>query len=239
MRVFLSYSAADGAIARMVTEGLRQREIEVWPGEPISPGQDIAEAVAAGIREADAFVFLIGAPMTASRSSWASIEVAAALSSGKPIIPVLLDKEAELPRLLRSLRYVDATAGAVRENLAELLAGVLETTPDALAPTDKTALRDLLGGVSDDLLRERHAYEVSLESARRRAVLMQMIISAVALPAAVVLLIVLSADNHPTTAALLGGVAAGVAARAGYWFGRSERRASREHRASPERRAPQ
>jgi hypothetical protein len=60
MQVFISYSDRDEALARKVTNGLKQAGFEVWyEGDEILPGENWADKIAKALRESDAMVVLL------------------------------------------------------------------------------------------------------------------------------------------------------------------------------------
>ena len=94
----------------------------------MSPGESIAGRIGTAIMAADAVVFVIS--KDTSQSSWVGSEIALAVARKAGgdhvrVIPVLIDRAAELPFFLRDIQYVDMThADAVPESPEKLIASL-------------------------------------------------------------------------------------------------------------------
>lgn len=161
VRVFLSHAAADREFARRLREDLSAANIQVWDDEEIlDPGDSIQAELAAAINSADAVLILIS--QAASRSPWMTRELAHALTTKVEnpqlrIVPVLIEKGAELPFVLRDLVYVDLSSPqAYKQNLPSLLHAlhtkVHATTIDELAR--EYLSEDLIQSINDSQIQQ-------------------------------------------------------------------------------------
>lgn len=104
--IFLSHSVEDKESARKLSTQLTKAGASVWlDEEQLLPGDSIASEISKAIQAADAVVFLVSGKD--SKNRWLPSEVATAMAQGKKILPVILDKSAELPILLQDRRYLD------------------------------------------------------------------------------------------------------------------------------------
>lgn len=104
--IFISHSATDKAIARKLADQLRDAGAVVWlDDEELLPGDSIANEITKAIQASDAMLLLVSSDH--SKKRWLSAEVATAMAQGKRILPVILNKSAELPLLLRDKLYLD------------------------------------------------------------------------------------------------------------------------------------
>ena len=99
MKVFLSYSQRDVALARQIANGLRREGLAVWlPEEEILPGDNWADRVSQALNECDAMVALLTANTPPSSNvQW---EIGYALGNkaySHRVIPVLVGNEAQAP----------------------------------------------------------------------------------------------------------------------------------------------
>lgn len=115
-QVFLSYAREDFASARLLAEKLHAAGNSVWIDvQNIAFGDDFVLAIEKAISSCDAVLLLLSENYFTSE--WPQYEWATAVRASRvshlPVIPVLLDHKAGnlMPGLLRSLVYVDASAG--------------------------------------------------------------------------------------------------------------------------------
>src|SRR5437016_274442 len=121
MDVFLSYARDDQSAVREIAQRLEQAGIKSWiPEKEIKPGDSFPFKIAEAIQSA-ASVLVFLSPKS-SKSEWVNREIALALSETykgdrKRIIPVLLDKNAEVPFFLKHRQYIDLSdPGARNQN---------------------------------------------------------------------------------------------------------------------------
>lgn len=68
LKVFISHSSKDVALARKIADVLKKEGLEVWDDREIFPGDNWAAKVAKALDEANAMVVLLTANGIASRS---------------------------------------------------------------------------------------------------------------------------------------------------------------------------
>jgi hypothetical protein len=156
VQIFISYRRDDTAgYARAVYDELARRygaERVFIDVDDIAAGQSFAEVIRGAVSASSVVLVLIGKRWRGDRDGAASrlddpgdfvrIEVAAALASGAPVIPVLLDgvpmpSEAELPEALRSLasrNAIELRATAFGADMARLMAALPAAVRDAAQP---------------------------------------------------------------------------------------------------------
>lgn len=114
MKVFISHSFKDLDFANLVKKKLIESDIEVIDID-ISPkvGENIAIQIEKSIQESDAYLVLISKYYLDSK--WSDLELmmiynqSATPKKGKRIFPILLDKSARIPTLLKNIAYADFT----------------------------------------------------------------------------------------------------------------------------------
>jgi tetratricopeptide (TPR) repeat protein len=124
---FISYSNADAEdfalkLARQLQAG--PPPLPTWIDQvDIKPGQDWDDQIVAGLRECRTVLFVM-TPDSVSSTSGCKQEWTRALKYKKPIIPLLLDPEAEMPFRLEPRQYIDFT-GDFKTGLACLRAHLI------------------------------------------------------------------------------------------------------------------
>jgi hypothetical protein len=143
-RHFISYSGVDAAdfALRLVAElAAGHPAWDLWLDKrELKPGLDWDEQIGAAIKACDSLLFVMTrdsvAPTSVCKREWTL-----ALKYNKPVIPLRLHRDAELPFRLEPRQYVDFTAeledglARLRSHLAWLAepAGMLQTLRDRLA----------------------------------------------------------------------------------------------------------
>lgn len=142
MRVFLSYSRADGELADRLRMQLERHGIGVWSDRPIS-GESLTEKIDAAVRAVDAILVLVG-PQDgnddAQRFTWSAALQASWEDESKLLIPILVEP-AKLPPFLRSRQAIslqpatdlDRIAGEIAETLLHHSEGVRALEPISAA----------------------------------------------------------------------------------------------------------
>jgi len=131
MKIFLSYSQRDAALAQKIAHGLRGEGLQIWlPEEELLPGDNWAERISRALDECDSMVVLLTPNVT--QSSNVQWEMGYALGNkaySKRVIPIVVGSEAEsmLPWILERFQVVRiknaSDAGkAVQEIAGQLLA---------------------------------------------------------------------------------------------------------------------
>lgn len=116
MKIFLSYASSDSSIGNALAQFIIAAGEEVIrPQADISVGSSIVESIVDGIQSADVVVFMI--TKAALTSQYFNLEVSAAVNErfkrGKRILPVILERDVELPPFLRDIKgfqFFDARA---------------------------------------------------------------------------------------------------------------------------------
>ena len=114
MRVFISYSHKDKDIVRQIADGLRQHGVEVWLDEDlIAPGEKWIDKINEAVEGSDAILVIMSRNTAGSRFQASEIAFAIATQRkdpGKWIIPVLVDKQADVPFFLKDISYCDLSS---------------------------------------------------------------------------------------------------------------------------------
>ena len=91
--VFLSFSATDRGMARILKTSLENQGIEVLSPEDLAPGDSWRSALTEGITRAQVVAFLISGELR----GFAERELALAQQSAKSVVPILVGQESDLP----------------------------------------------------------------------------------------------------------------------------------------------
>lgn len=110
MRIFISYSQRDNAIANKISSELKVAGHEVWKwNETLKPGDNIAKKTQEGIEGADVFLLIVSENSLASKSVMQEFSTLALSEISKrdlKIIPVLID-HSSVPSYLLTYLYID------------------------------------------------------------------------------------------------------------------------------------
>jgi WD40 repeat protein len=124
--VFLSYSRTDGPAVLRIATALRDAGWRVWVDtEDIPPAAEWRDELAAGIRAAHTFVFVLSPDSAASDYCRWELEQAVAL--GKRLIPLVIRPVDDAPEALASRQYVLMREQDVFEDALERLTRALDT----------------------------------------------------------------------------------------------------------------
>ncbi|HVO92687.1 MAG TPA: toll/interleukin-1 receptor domain-containing protein, partial [Terriglobales bacterium] len=108
MKVFLSYSRADAAVAATIGEDVRQMGHAVWYDREVTGGQSWWNAILGQIRDCDLFIFVLTPHSLDSQACRCEYSYASALR--KRILPVLCQDGVKinlLPPELSVIQFVD------------------------------------------------------------------------------------------------------------------------------------
>jgi hypothetical protein len=136
MRVFVSYSRDDAPYARELSEALRERGIDVSGDMSIMAGARWATELRRMMDDADAFVLLTSKSSAASGSVDREVAAATARASrdrNVRLIPVILDRRAEIPPLLSRYQFVGPPIARDPDRVADL---IRESLSSAVSPPD-------------------------------------------------------------------------------------------------------
>ncbi len=159
---FISYSNVDGIeSARQLADHLLKvpPSIPVWLDErELQPGTDWDEQIVKALRECDGLLFLMTRDSVHARSE-CKREWTRALRYKKPIIPLLFDREAEMPYRLEPRQYLDFT-GNYDQALAALRAHIQwRASPEGLL----RGLEERLSDAERDLPRAKNSERSRIE----------------------------------------------------------------------------
>ena len=134
MRVFISYSKLDTAVADKVSAALKAAGHDIWKwDETLKPGDNIAKKTLEGIEGADVFLLIVSANSLASSSVMHEFSTLALSEISKRefrIIPLIID-QTPVPSYLASYLYLDITQ--------DIDLGI-STLLDSLQQADRSAL---------------------------------------------------------------------------------------------------
>jgi TIR domain len=215
VRVFLSYTHEDKDAARAVQEGLIRCGFDVWSDAAILPGESVAGRISEALEAADAFVVLIGS-RTYGRQ-WSLLEIGGAIASRKPLIPIVVGRDVDLPLLLRDRQYLDFTDPSARAGVIERLCAALRKGA-AVANVDVDGVR-LVQSASQVLRDQVVEYESEMEDRHARAARRQVVLGLISSVIAAVSLILVSVDASSITTALIAGLVALLASTVGFYAG--------------------
>jgi TIR domain len=114
MRVFLSCSHKDEALAARLEDALRLLNIETWSGRDLAPGEDWNKAADEASAKADGYIFLLGADSASDPhvlSEWRNM-LRNDWESKKPFIPIFTSKKLSrhrIPPFLRNRQILSAS----------------------------------------------------------------------------------------------------------------------------------
>lgn len=125
--LFISYAHMDKHILVVpLAETLKDGGYEVWFDHELVPGRDWREQLLEEIERSSAFVYaMTPESVTSEYCLW---ELKEATKLQKPIIPVKLQTNTNIPDLLKSIQHVDFTQGPTNQAIAKLLHGLRVAT---------------------------------------------------------------------------------------------------------------
>lgn len=138
MKVFISHSHKDKEVVRRLADDLRRYDFDVWLDEDlISPGEQWTDKINESLESSD--VVLIIMSHNTSESRFQTSEIAFAVASqrkhpSKRVIPILIEKNAEVPFFLRDIVYCDLSSKDQYENNLKSLVQALSRS--SIPPTD-------------------------------------------------------------------------------------------------------
>ena len=116
--VFLSFSATDRGMVRILKNSLESQGIEVLSPEDVAPGESWQSALAEGITRAQVVAFLVSGELR----GFAERELELAQKSAKPVVPILVGRASELPQPFEQAQPMhmrsESDVGAVADLLA-------------------------------------------------------------------------------------------------------------------------
>lgn len=150
MNIFVSHSHSDKETVLKIAEGLKQHGINTWLDEElISPGDNWLDKINRAIENSDAILVIIS--KNTGQSEWQTSEISFAISAQrqntrKKIIPVLIERDAEVPFFLKDRLYCDLSSkGAFEQNFNQLIKALqkpIEAQED-IEKTEKTKIESI------------------------------------------------------------------------------------------------
>lgn len=126
MKIYISHSVKDKEFAKKLTKDLRDAGFDLFAYfDSISPGESISERIASAILESDAAIFILS--KDSFESPWINSEIALARAQRERnkrshIIPIVIDRAAEIPFFIKDLRYLDFSSEKnYNDNLPQLI----------------------------------------------------------------------------------------------------------------------
>jgi len=108
-KVFISYSTKDLEIVNKVQNILQDSQIEVFIAEySAKPGEPLSLRIQQAIETCDIFILLWS--RNSKISEWVPQEIGIAKGLSKTILPLVLNKDLNLPGFISNLKYLDATS---------------------------------------------------------------------------------------------------------------------------------
>lgn len=100
MKVFISYSSKDEALATKLVESLEHAGLDAWYNKrEVMPGDNWAEKIASGLKESNAMVVLVTPDALESDAVQSSISYALSEKAfSKRLIPVIVGDPADFPK---------------------------------------------------------------------------------------------------------------------------------------------
>lgn len=127
MKVFISHSSENTALARKLTAELKRAGMDVWSNEELLPGDNWAEKTGQALKSSQAMVALLPANPLSSPSVLRDIEYALGSKTfNKRLIPVLVGSEDNssmqtLPWILKYLQVIKLPAyGKQEEGIGQI-----------------------------------------------------------------------------------------------------------------------
>jgi len=167
---FISYSSVDAPeFAVNLRDELEAESVQVWHDKrDLRPAEDWDEQIIEAIRSCESLIFVMSLDSVKAKSVCKN-EWTRALKYKKPVIPILLNHDAEIPFRLGSRQYIDFS-GDFRQSIAKLKKhlrwmaspeGMLHTLKDRLedaerelprAPTEQQArIKDDITRIQEDI----------------------------------------------------------------------------------------
>lgn len=232
-RAFAVHAAADELLLRQLRVDLRAAGIELITFENlVRPGTDFAAQIETVMRNSPVVIVVISRS-TANRP-WVSAEVSLALAqqqtSPKLIIPVLIERDAELPFFLKNLQYIDmSTPEKYRVALDHLVGAILSWQESGESPATWREARQRLLEAEERTFKEAVAHAIDYRRDRTLFLTSGLAVLAGALAAIFAGLVAtgaLSANTFNHTALLIfaSGVLSGTVATALFTLARYRRR---------------
>jgi len=150
MNIFISHSHSDKATVLKIAEDLKRHGITTWLDEElITPGDNWLDKISRAVENSDAILVIIS--RNTGQSRWQTSEIAFAVSAQrqnttKKVIPILIDKEAEVPFFLKDRSYCDLSSkDAYARNFDQLIKALQKPieAPEDIEQAEKTKIESI------------------------------------------------------------------------------------------------
>jgi hypothetical protein len=139
MKIFISYSSQDVALARKIAAQLKQEQFLILRDQEfIEGGQPFNIRIQQVLRGSDVVILLLS--KAAALSSWVNEEVIEALNQNKRIIPLMIELGSEPPFGTRTLQRFDFTTDNLWELNYPQLTGLLNRLRNELGQMQLTTI---------------------------------------------------------------------------------------------------
>lgn len=129
MKVWISYSQRDKLFVERLRSDLERQGIQAVIGnDVVSPGDSWVERISESLKKIDTFLIVLS--KESAESKWMTYEIAYAVSAKKSgdtkhVIPIIVDRNVQLPPFLYDIRYLDfSDEEKYHENLSALLKSI-------------------------------------------------------------------------------------------------------------------
>ena len=124
MKLFISYARVDTAQVVQIVEILRSGGHDPWFDHRLLPGQDWKQELHNAVAASDAIVYMLTPESVASE--WCQWEFADAVKLKKPVVPVLLREETQVPPVLSRFQFANFSSGVTPHSVAKLMGGLTQ-----------------------------------------------------------------------------------------------------------------
>ena len=238
--VFISYSSADYEVAQEVEKSLESSGLSVFDTHEIAAGSTWVTNLDEAFNSSKALIALIS--NNYSSSPYTTSEWSAAISRGKPVVPVVIERGARVPAVLAPYIGIDVSQPETRQAKLQLLARQLAKLTSVPSESTADQMNSMKSHLIETRLMQYHLSEPTISpfqrilprtAAKRRILIISLLMVQVAFTA----LIVESTRPVQGWVSLVIGVGASlVSVFIGYYVGSRHRRpddekdATRSHR---------
>lgn len=135
MKLFISYSHTDKWQVQQIVELLKQGGHAPWFNTELLPGQSWQDETNNQIKNCEVFIYLLSPESV--KDHWCQWEFQNAVKFEKPIIPILIQSNTEIPETISKHQYLDVSQGLTPESTAKLMGGLMQiaiSVPKAEVP---------------------------------------------------------------------------------------------------------
>lgn len=137
MNIFISYNHKDREFSRRLAAALQSGGLATWiDDQELKIGDSLVERINEAIRQSDAIIVVLS--KNTPKSQWQSSEIAMAVAahkiSSKRIIPIVIDKDTDIPFFIKDRLYLDVSEFKDFDKKVAKLAQVLQSIPPASSP---------------------------------------------------------------------------------------------------------